>query len=497
MKGIDMKRYLVFLFASLALTTQAQNDSLSDAMRRRYEQFRQQAHQRYDDFRQKANKEYAQFMRLAWQRYQAKPALPQPKEDSPVPPTVYPEEDIKDDKPKDNPRPIEEVIPVPKSLPQPKPVAPIPEVPVEKEDYFSFTFWGTDGKVRMGEKNMFRMQDCSPEQTALAWDFCSGTQFDNLIRDCLEIRIRHNLCDWAYMQMIKNLSESFLGKDTNEAVLLMAYLYCQSGYKMRLATSGTRLYMLYASRYTIYKHTYFDIDGESFYILDGNETQLQIFTATFPSEQSMDLNISKAQRFGNDYSPKRMLKSERYPEMQVEITVNKNLMDFYDKYPSSDYGNNFMTRWAIYANTPLEETLRQDLYAQLKRIIGGKSQLDAANILINWVQTAFVYEFDDVVWGHDRAFFAEETLYYPYCDCEDRSILFSRLVRDLLGLKVVLVYYPGHLATAVCFTEEVQGDYIALDGKRFVICDPTFIGAPVGHTMTDMDNGTAKVILLE
>ena len=133
----------------------------------------------------------------------------------------------------------------------------------------------------------------------------------------------------------------------------------------------------------------------------------------------------------------------------------------------------------------------------LKSKIEGLGQLEATNILLNWVQTAFVYEYDDKVWGHDRAFFAEETLFYPYCDCEDRSILFTRLVRDLLGLKTVLVFYPGHLASAVCFTDSVSGDYISLNEQRYVITDPTYIGAPVGMTMPDMDNTQASVILLE
>ena len=102
------------------------------------------------------------------------------------------------------------------------------------------------------------------------------------------------------------------------------------------------------------------------------------------------------------------------------------------------------------------------------------------------------------MWGHDRAFFPDETLYYPYCDCEDRAILLSRIVRDILGLKVVLIYYPGHLASAVNFTEAgVTGDYVLVNGLRYVICDPTFIGAPVGATMDGMDNRQAKIILLE
>ena len=50
---------------------------------------------------------------------------------------------------------------------------------------------------------------------------------------------------------------------------------------------------------------------------------------------------------------------------------------------------------------------------------------------------------------------------------------------------------------AVAFSENVKGDYIELDGQRYIICDPTYIGAPVGLTMPDMDNATAKVILLK
>ena len=150
----------------------------------------------------------------------------------------------------------------------------------------------------------------------------------------------------------------------------------------------------------------------------------------------------------------------------------------------------------MYANTPMDSESEQTLYPALRAAIKGLSEKEAVERLLNFVQTAFVYEYDDKVWGQDRAFFAEETLNYPYCDCEDRSILFSRLVRDLVGLDVALIYYPGHLATAVRFTETVKGDNVYANGKRYVICDPTYIGAPVGMTMPNMDNSQAKVILL-
>ena len=183
--------------------------------------------------------------------------------------------------------------------------------------------------------------------------------------------------------------------------------------------------------------------------------------------------------------------------MQMQVSVNRNMIDFMNDYPTSMSGGNYMTRWAMYANTPMEERLKGELLPKFREKLKGLGQKEAVERLLNWVQTAFVYEYDDKVWGGDRTFFAEESLYYPYCDCEDRSILFTRLVRDLLGLKCILIYYPGHLASAVQFTESVQGDYIQLNGKRFVVCDPTYIGAPIGCTMSGMDNATATVILLE
>ena len=126
---------------------------------------------------------------------------------------------------------------------------------------------------------------------------------------------------------------------------------------------------------------------------------------------------------------------------------------------------------------------------------GGKSEAEAVGSLLNLVQTGLEYKFDKEVWGvEDRAFFAEETLFYPYCDCEDRAILLTRFVRDLLGLECVLIYYPGHMACAVHFSEPVDGDYYTYGEKDFTVCDPTYIGAPIGRQMPDFADKEATLI---
>ena len=114
--------------------------------------------------------------------------------------------------------------------------------------------------------------------------------------------------------------------------------------------------------------------------------------------------------------------------------------------------------------------------------------------MLHFVQNAFEYQTDDVQFGVERPLFADEMLYYPYCDCEDRSIFYSILVRDLLGLDVVLLNYPRHLATAVRFVDEMDGDHIILSGKRYTICDPTYIGANIGEAMPDCRNEKAVIV---
>lgn len=318
---------------------------------------------------------------------------------------------------------------------------------------------------------------------------------DMTIYDCLQLRDRHNLSDWAYLRLLNAISESFLGIDTDEAELLKAFLFCQSGYKMRLALADNKLTMLYGSRYIIHGKLGWSQDDIRYYSDRGKINRVYICQAKFPGEQPMSPTITTCQRFADTPSSPRTIASAS--GVEIKSSINSNYMAFCEEFPSSQYGEDHITRWAIYADTPTSTAMHTQLYPQLRKSIEGLSDYDAVNQLCNWIQTGFEYEYDDKVWGHDRAFFADETLYYPYCDCEDRSILLTRIVRDLLNLPCALVYYPGHLSTAIALGEDAKGDYLRIDGKKFLICDPTYINAPIGRTMPGMQNDTAKAILLK
>ena len=399
-----------------------------------YRNFKQQAYSDYTSFREECNQKYVEFLRNSWSWYEGKAPLPVPEEESPVPPRPYNGEN---GLPDIDTKPVE--ITSIDNNPQPKPIEPIREIPNPNQDYFTLCFYGQKCCIRLPEFANLSLQDCHPNSIAAGWEKLCNDDMNNAIRDCLETRLRYNLCDWAYLMFLNQLAQQYCNNH-NGATLLTAFLYCQSGYQMRLAVDESKLILLYGSRHQIFDKGYFNVNGSSFYPLGELSNSISICGAAFEGETPMSLIIDKEQL--------------------------------------------------------LAQKTKDKLYPSLRKYIAERNKLQAAEMLLNWVQTGFVYEYDDKVWGHDRAFFAEETLYYPYADCEDRSILFSRLIRDLLDLDVALIYYPGHLATAVCFDQEVSGDAMIIGVRKFIVCDPTYIGAPVGAQMPVLEYDKAQAIVL-
>ncbi len=483
----------IWLVAGLVYAQQDEYEAFKRQQLQNFDLFSANQQAKYDAYRSELNAQYARFMAESWVRMTALPAIEVEKQE-PVSPIVYEDtmtspESILDFIPILYDR---DVVKIPEPAPQAEPIAPI-QAKTAPQEMVSVAFYGTLVSVPFPKSEAWSIGEISENQLSKLWTRLSSSQYDMTIRGALDVRAELNLCDWGYVQLLQTICEQRYGK-TNDAVFMQAYLMAQSGYKIRLAYNGDRLYMLLASEYCILSMFYFEIDGDKFYPVDCLTRELAICKASFDSERKLSLQITKDQLLEAAISPKRTLTSR--DGLRVDVRQNLNLVDFYNHYPSAYIDGNVYTRWAVYANTPLDPTIAAALYPSLRIAVEGLSEKDAVNKLLQFVQTAFVYEYDDKVWGADRAFFAEETLYYPYADCEDRAVLFSRLVRDIVGLDVVLLYYPGHLAAAVEFNEEVLGDYLLYDKRKYIVCDPTYIGAPVGRTMPNMNNEEAQIIIL-
>ncbi len=137
----------------------------------------------------------------------------------------------------------------------------------------------------------------------------------------------------------------------------------------------------------------------------------------------------------------------------------------------------------IYFRSQFSRALVVSIAREFSKIVEGKSESVAVDMILRFVQTAFPYKTDDEQFGKEKVMFPDEFLYYQYSDCEDRSVFFSALVKTILGLEVIGLDYPGHIATAVRLSEHISGDSIEYNGKKFIVCDPTYINSSIGMTM--------------
>lgn len=490
--------FFVLVFARYALAQIDQDvfDKTSSELLNEYNQYegwflnefidnRKKAETEYAAFRKKANEEYSAFMRKEWEQFNVHPAEPKPKEPAPPKPQPKPQSRV-ETQTKSLPKPT--VTTPEKPKPQPTPaVPPAPEKPTT-----AFSVYGTQCSVHAQTNEMaFKMNSVDEKGAAEAWKLMSQSKYDGLLHDCLEQRDALKLGDWGYLDLLKSVSERMLGQGTNEAVLMQMYLFVQSGYKARIGKQDGRLVLLVPLSHKIYSYSYVVIDGVRYYVLSKNrQGGVAVCNFNFPKEQVASIVMSEQPELKYTPTQKRTFESRQFGTMKVEVAENKNLIDFLNGYPLS-------SEWSGYARAGLSKELKEAIYPTLREQIAGKSQKKAALMLLNFVQTAFDYATDQDQFGYERPLFGDESFYYPKNDCEDRAILYSILVRDLIGLDVVLVLYPGHLGTAVHFTDNVEGSYYDVDGKHYVVCDPTYIGAGVGEVMPQFENTKVTIVKID
>lgn len=321
-----------------------------------------------------------------------------------------------------------------------------------------------------------------------AYEALCNSDYKPLLADCAQIRKDLRLNDWGVFTLVRQVADTYCGT-ANESIVMQQFLLNEMGYKARMARKAKedKMMLFVATDCSIYAHPYITLNGQNYYNLSGNNEQCQFYMCQKDSpkaKNSVGMQLKEAPLFpGTVVSSTHQAKGSA---ARVTVDVPKALMDFYKDYPQCDY--------SVYFNAPVNAAMENRILSSLAPLVQGRNEADAANILINFVQTAFQYQTDGQQFGYEKPFFVEELFYYPYSDCEDRAMLFSYLVRKLLGLDVVLLDYPEHIATAVRFNGNVSGDYLMVNGRKYTVCDPTYIGASIGMTMPRYKTVSAKVL---
>ena len=383
--------------------------------------------------------------------------------------------------------PTTKPVVVPVVPPAAKPSAPTSELFTASADKQMVNFCGQKVYVDKSLKGVCSIGNMRENAIADAYEAMCKADYKALVDDCRKVKKELNLNDWGIFLFVREASKT-LCTDENAAVVMQQFLLNELGYKSKMARRADRNQMLLfvAADCQVYGHPYFTKDGLNYYNLTSNEScQFYMCQEDSPKAKSklnMQVNHAPALNAGMVNS----VHKNRSGSVAVSVDVPKSLMEFYGSMPQCDY--------SVYVNAEVNPSVASKVLSTLAPLVNGKGEAEAANLLINFVQTGFQYATDQEQFGYEKPFFVEELFYYPYCDCEDRSVLYSYLVRNLLKLDVVLLDYPNHIATAVCFNENVSGDFVTVGGKKYVVCDPTYIGASIGKAMPQFKNVAAKVL---
>ncbi len=488
--------FLCLLMASTACPLRAQ--TFEEYKRQQQEQMQQykqeQAQQlaamaaQFTEYVNQQDAAYSNYLKQRWEEFQAFRGVAPPQDPKPEEAPVY-TPDQRPEPPRSIPVKVPEDIKKEPGTPQfIKPRIVKPEPPKSDLPQIDYMFYGVP--VMLSYDAAIAGADVAipinENAVATYFDRMSQTNYNQLLSQIYAYSEMMNLNDWGTYMLTKKLAEQ-LTSDVNNQRLLTWYLLVRAGYKAKVAFADNQIFLLLPISNEVYDVSYFTINNQKFYLMDAAATNVFTYGKDYPeSQKTISLDLERAVDPGT--KPKERIINFSYDgqSYNLPLSYNQHAIDFYTDIP--------LAEMRIYFDAMVSPEAKTSIAAAFAPIIQGLDELQAVSLLLHFVQTGFAYQTDDEQFGHEKFFFAEEVFYYPYCDCEDRSVLFAYLVKSLVGLEVVGLNYPGHMAVAVNFSQHVDGNYVMVDDKKFVVADPTYINAPVGLAMPEFA-GVSPVVI--
>jgi len=441
----------------------------------------------FQEYKDKRDKAFTDFLKSQWKAIDI--VKGEIRDESPKPDEM-PVARVKPTQPKPTDKPVDVIVP--SSVVSKDPVvAPLAEKP--KGQLLTVNFFGRSVRFYFDEDLRQGLNSAiNKDVVSQYWSRLSRADYEALLEQLAAQKQSLQLNDWAYAALINKLAMAINNNRRNEGQLLSWFLLVKSNYKARIAYDDRSIYLLVPTKQEMFEVVYFTFDNERYYVVsfDGSkQSPGQVFTydGGYPDAVNyFDMRVTPTVA-SNDKDERRHLtfdfEDEKY---NIDVTYDRGRVKFFSTYPQLNLSLYFGSGVYRVTATPLQK--------QLASYMQGMSEQQAVNFLLRFVQTSLKYETDEQQFGEENYLFPEETLFYPYSDCEDRAILFSWLVQSLLKLEVIGLDYPGHVATAIRFNGQVAGDSVSYRNNRFVVADPTYINATVGMTMPDFKQYKATVI---
>ena len=473
---------IAFLVLSDAASAQVVPDS-----------YRRQKQQEYQQFKDSIHDEFVRYLEHLWTEYQLMTGEPSPRS---IKPAEQPQIDTaeNDDTLKIDRQVSFGELSTMDSSSQNRQQQVVdrqaPHTTIRTRNY-TMPFYGRKLTVPLPEMvATAKLTGVRERQVARFWKKLAEERADLSVASLDQQRSNLYLSDWGMLDLIRHFAAAVFPDQPDEQAVFTVFLLSAMHYDARVGRMDDRLVMLVNTGSRIYDIPYVEIDSLRYYAFGNLPRKGRLHTyeqQLKDADQPVDMHLDYSPRIGGALSSRTF--SCTLLGHDVTFRVNQPLMDFYACYPQ--------TELPIYANAAIEEALAAAIERELRPFVEGETPVAALNNLLEFMQQGFKYQTDRKQFGREKNYFCEENFYYPANDCEDRAVLFARIVKILLGYEVVLLEYEDHVATAVCVPgRKIRGRYLEIQGKRYMVCDPTCLGATVGELGRKYRNKKANVIQL-
>lgn len=475
---------LLLVAGFVPATAQTNNES--------FDKFRENIRKDFFSFRKNVLDDYSKFLSGIWKEYDSfagkeRNKKPKPKsaplinDNEPQKPVAT--IPVKD---KDSQKPVV-VPPVAKDAEPQKTIKPN----VAEPRLRTFAFYASNVAVPQIKWGEGLSLGNTKEHFPLLWEVYKKSAVERSILPILsEYSSEHKLNDWFVYELIRAYCDSEFA-ECGRRVTLAHYLLLHSGYDVKLGiTSKSEPLLLVHIKQQVYSRAFVNHEGKKYYLFFDNESLTDCTGSISFSTYEVPQNVNCGKFL--DLQLRRMPIMPDKPHaynfqhggLSVKGMVNANVMQMLYRYPQMDIVN--------YAAAVVTSS-QQDVATQLKKQLDTLPVRVAVDKLLHFVQKAFGYATDDVQHGFEKPYFFDEMLFYPKCDCEDRSIFYSYLLKEVLGLENHLVNFPGHECVYVNLGGDISGHGYLYDNKKFYVSDPTYIGAVTGMCMEAFKNENPKI----
>lgn len=496
---------ILFLAAASVLGAAAQGTS--------YEEFRRGMYERYNNFREGMYERYDEFLAGAWADYeviagQKRSTAPKPRTAPRVPdaPALTPPREIKapalpapelsQSSAASSPgSPASPASQVANPLLSPEGARGVsrakeqPSAPSDQSDKsessllppFEFDFYGM--ALRIPDpgleipRTVVDKQDLAARWRALRKDSKARAALASLRALAAELKLN----DYLTLEMTRSyVAARHPGAGSASRASLAHFLLVGMGYDVRLGITGDRDgVLLVPLRQDVAEHPFLKLDGKKYYLFMDKKLGKSDYARTTISTCDVTPDGTLAQvdcaltDLNLPYKPHHYKVDNG--TLHIEGEINANIFPVLRRYPLMQTGD--------FARSTVQPQARREIVEQLAAQLRDKPRAQAVDELLKFIQSGFDYATDEEFHGYEKPYFLEENLFYPKNDCEDRAIFYTYMLWNVLGIPNHLIAYPGHESASLVLDDLPAGDSYTYEGRRYLISDPTYIGASTGQCM--------------